>query len=85
MNQLFALVVTIPLLVAAALLAARPVLRDKEQVRDWVAVVTSASVAVMLAVLALRTSAGSVYWFAGFRPTGGVAVGIASPASARCS
>jgi multicomponent Na+:H+ antiporter subunit D len=76
MNQLFALVVTIPLLVAAALLAARPVLQDKEQVRDWVAVAASASVAVMLAVLALRTSAGSVYWFAGFRPTGGVAVGI---------
>ncbi|MDX6343783.1 MAG: multicomponent Na+:H+ antiporter subunit, partial [Trebonia sp.] len=76
MDQLFALVVTVPLLVAAALLAARPVLQDKERVRDWVAVVTAASVAVMLGVLALRTSAGSVYWFAGFRPSGGVAVGI---------
>jgi multicomponent Na+:H+ antiporter subunit D len=69
-------VVTIPLLVAAALLAARPVLQDKEQVRDWVAVAAAASVAVMLGVLALRTSTGSVYWFAGFRPSGGVAVGI---------
>jgi formate hydrogenlyase subunit 3/multisubunit Na+/H+ antiporter MnhD subunit len=76
MDQIFALVATIPLLVAAALLAAQPVLKDKEQVRDWVAVAASASVAVMLAVLALRTSAGSVYWFAGFRPAGGVAVGI---------
>jgi multicomponent Na+:H+ antiporter subunit D len=76
MNQLFALVVTIPLLVAAALLAARPVLRDKEQVRDWLAVAAAACVAVMLGVLAFRTSAGSVYWFAGFRPAGGVAVGI---------
>ena len=76
MNQLFALVVTIPLLVAAALLAARPVLQDREQARNWVAVAASASVAVMLAVLAVRTSTGSVYWFAGFRPTGDVAVGI---------
>ncbi len=76
MNQLFALVVTIPLLVAAALLAARPVLQDREQARNWVAVAAAASVAVMLAVLAVRTSTGSVYWFAGFRPTGGVAVGI---------
>ena len=76
MNQLFALVVTVPLLVAAALLAARPVLQDREQARNWVAVAASASVAVMLAVLAVRTSTGSVYWFAGFRPTGDVAVGI---------
>ena len=76
MDQLFALVVTIPLLMAAALLAARPVLRDKEQVRDWLAVAVAASVAVMLGILALRTSAGSVYWFAGFRPAGGVAVGV---------
>jgi multicomponent Na+:H+ antiporter subunit D len=76
MDQLFALVVTVPLLVAAALLAARPLLKDKEQVRDVVAVGTAAAVAVMLLLLALRTGAGSVYWFAGFRPAGGVAVGI---------
>ena len=76
MNQLFALVVTIPLLVAAALLAARPILRDRELVRDLVAVAAAVTVAVMLLVLVLRTSGGSVYWFAGFRPTGGVAVGI---------
>jgi hypothetical protein len=30
----------------------------------------------MLLLLTLRTSAGSVYWFAGFRLAGGVAVGI---------
>jgi multicomponent Na+:H+ antiporter subunit D len=76
MDQLFALVVTIPLLVAAALLAARPLLRDKELVRDLIAVGAAVTVAVMLLVLVLRTSGGSVYWFAGFRPTGGVAVGI---------
>ena len=76
MDQLFALVVTVPLLVAAALLAARPVLKDKEQVRNVVAVAASACVAVMLLFLAFRTTSGSVYWFAGFRPAGGVAVGI---------
>jgi len=76
MDQLFALVVTVPLLVAAALLAARPVLQDKRQVRGLVAVGASVAVAVMLLILVLRTGAGSVYWFAGFRPAGGVAVGI---------
>src|SRR5487761_1527949 len=76
MDQLFALVVTVPLLVAAALLAARPVLKDKEQVRNVVAVAASACVAVMLLFLASRPTSGSVYWFAGFRPAGGVAVGI---------
>jgi multicomponent Na+:H+ antiporter subunit D len=76
MNQLFALVVTVPLLVAAALLAASPVLRDREQVRNLVAVAAAVAVAVMLGVLVLRTTSGSVYWFAGFRPSGGVAVGI---------
>src|SRR5487761_1882943 len=76
MDQLFALVVTVPLLVAAALLAARPVLKDKEQVRNVVAVAASACVAVMLLFLASRPSAGSVYWFAGFRPAGGGGGGV---------
>jgi multicomponent Na+:H+ antiporter subunit D len=76
MDQLFALVVTVPLLVAAALLAGRPFLQHRELVRNVVAVSTSMAVAVMLLFLAFRTTSGSVYWFAGFRPTGGVAVGI---------
>ena len=76
MDQLFALVVTVPLLVAAALLAGRPFLQHRELVRNVVAVSVSAAVAVMLLFLAFRTTSGSVYWFAGFRPTGGVAVGI---------
>jgi multicomponent Na+:H+ antiporter subunit D len=85
MNQFFALAVTVPLLAAAALLAARPLLKGKPQVRGLIAVAAAASVAVMLLLLALRTTAGSVYWFAGFRPTGGVAIGIdfeADPLSA---
>jgi multicomponent Na+:H+ antiporter subunit D len=76
MDQFFALVVTVPLLVAAALLAARPFLKDKEQVRNLVAVGAAVAVAVMLLLLAFRTTSGSVYWFAGFRPAGGVALGI---------
>jgi multicomponent Na+:H+ antiporter subunit D len=76
MNQLFPLAVVVPLLTAAALAALRAPLRDKRQVRGLVAVAAAAAVAVMLGVLVLRTTSGSVYWFAGFRPAGGVAVGI---------
>ncbi len=76
MNQLFPLVVTVPLIVAAALLALRPFLKDKRNVRGLVAVAAALSVAVMLLAILLRTGAGSTYWFAGFRPTGGVAIGI---------
>src|SRR6185437_17113459 len=76
MNQIFPLVVAVPLMVAAALLAFRPVLKDKRNVRGLVAVAASVSVAAMLLVLTLGTSSLSVYWFAGFRPTGGVVIGI---------
>jgi multicomponent Na+:H+ antiporter subunit D len=76
MDQLFPLVVTVPLLTAAFLMAARPLLQHRRLARDLVAVGATLAVAVMLAVLAVRTSSGSVYWFAGFRPTGGVAIGI---------
>src|SRR6185437_15785979 len=76
MNQLFPLSVAVPLLTAAALLAFRAPLKDKRQVRGLVAVGAAVAVAVMLLLLTIRTSAGSVYWFAGFRPSGGVAVGI---------
>src|ERR1700742_3450419 len=76
MNQLFPLSVTVPLLTAAALLAARTPLKNKRQVRGLIAVAAAGAVAVMLLVLTFQTTSGSVYWFAGFRPTGGVAVGI---------
>ncbi|MGH3265565.1 MAG: complex I subunit 5 family protein, partial [Trebonia sp.] len=85
MNQLFPLSVVVPLLTAAALLALRALLEDKRQVRGLVAVAASASVAVMLAFLTARTAGGAVYWFAGFRPSDGVAIGIdfeAGPLSA---
>jgi multicomponent Na+:H+ antiporter subunit D len=85
MDALFALPVAVPLLTAAALLALRPLLRDKRQVRGVIAVAASVSVAVMLLVLISRTESGSVYWFGGFRPAGGVAIGVdfeADPLSA---
>ena len=75
MNQLFPLSVAVPLMTAAVLLAFRPLLQGR-QVRGVIAVAASASVAVMLLVLTLKTGAGSACWFAGFHPTGGVAIGI---------
>jgi multicomponent Na+:H+ antiporter subunit D len=85
MDQLFALSVVVPLLAAAALLAIRP-LSGHRRVLDLIAVAASASVAVMLLILLVRTvPADSTYWFAGFRPVRGVAIGIdfeAGPLSA---
>jgi multicomponent Na+:H+ antiporter subunit D len=67
--------VVVPLLVAAALLAARP-LAGHRRVLDLMAVITSAAVAVMLGVLLFRTDHAASYWFAGFHPVDGIAVGI---------
>jgi multicomponent Na+:H+ antiporter subunit D len=86
MDQLFALSVAVPLLAAAAILAARPLLSGHRKVLDLAAVLTSASVAVMLLFIVIRTRGGdSTYWFAGFRPVRGVVIGIdfeAGPLSA---
>ncbi len=85
MNQLFPLSVVVPLLSAAGLVALRPLLNERRRVRGLIAVAASASVAVMLLVLMLQTNSGSVYWFAGFRPAHGIAIGIdfqAGPLSA---
>jgi multicomponent Na+:H+ antiporter subunit D len=76
MNQLFPLSVVVPLLTAAALLAFRGPLTEKRHVRGLIAVAASVAVTVMLLVLTFQTTSGSVYWFAGFRPLGGVAIGI---------
>jgi len=86
MDQLYALAVTVPLVAAAALLATRPLFAGHRRVPDLVAIAVSASVAVMLAFLVVRTyGADSTYWFAGFRPSGGIVIGIdfeAGPLSA---
>jgi multicomponent Na+:H+ antiporter subunit D len=76
-DQLPALAVVVPLLVAAAIAALSRVLGPRRRVLDGVAIATSAAVAVMLLVLLRRTAAGDVvYWFAGFRPSHGIAIGI---------
>ena len=76
MNQLFPLSVAVPLLTAAALLAFRPLLRDRRNARGLVAVAASVSVVVLTGDLLIQTGAGSVYWFAGFRPAHDVVIGI---------
>ncbi|MCL2584019.1 MAG: complex I subunit 5 family protein [Streptosporangiales bacterium] len=68
--------VVLPLIAAAVLLAARPLARYR-RVLDLVAAGTSAAVAVLLGILIFRTDHASTYWFAGFRPAHGIAVGIA--------
>jgi multicomponent Na+:H+ antiporter subunit D len=86
MDQLYPLVIAVPLLTAAAMLAARPLLERQRLVRDLVAVAASLSVVVMLAFLTYGTVGGdAVYWFGGFRPVGNVVIGIdfeAGPLSA---
>jgi multicomponent Na+:H+ antiporter subunit D len=77
MNQLPALAVVVPLLAAAALSVLNRPLSHRRRVLDSAAIATSAAVVVMLAVLMFRTAHGdAVYWFAGFRPSHGVAIGI---------
>jgi multicomponent Na+:H+ antiporter subunit D len=77
MNQAFPLVVAVPLLTAAALLAVRPLLAGHRRVLDLIAVAAAASVAVMLGFLLAASLRGdAVYWFAGFRPVRGVVIGI---------
>ena len=77
MNQLPALATVLPLLAAAAISAASPLLRPRRRLLDGAAIVTSAAVTVMLIALMVQAASGDVvYWFAGFRPSHGVAIGI---------
>ena len=77
MDQLLALVVVLPLLAAAAISAAGPLLGKTRRILDAVAIGVAASVAVMLMIIMVRTAGGDqVYWFAGFRPARGIAIGI---------
>ena len=86
MDQLLALAPVVPLLAAAAVSAAGPLLRSRRRLLDAVAIGVAGSVAVILLVIMFRTAGGDqVYWFAGFRPSRGVAIGIdfeAGPLSA---
>jgi multicomponent Na+:H+ antiporter subunit D len=76
-DQLLALVVAVPLLVASAATGAGPLLGHRRRLLDGIAILAAASVAVMLAVIMVRTAGGDqVYWFGGFRPARGIAIGI---------
>jgi multicomponent Na+:H+ antiporter subunit D len=76
-DQLLALAVVVPLLAAAAISAAGPLLKSRRRVLDGVAIAVAAAVAVMLMIITFRTAGGDqVYWFGGFRPARGIAIGI---------
>ena len=77
MDQLLPLAVVVPLLVAAAISALTPLLRRQRRILDSVAIATSAVVAGMLVVIMIRVAhRDQTYWFAGFRPHHGIAIGI---------
>ena len=86
MDPLLALATVLPLLVAAAISALNMLLRGQRRALDAAAILTAAAVAAILAVIMARTAHGdAVYWFAGFRPSRGIAIGIdfaAGPLSA---
>jgi len=76
-DQLLALAPAVPLLAAAAITAAGPLLGRRRRALDAVAIGVAAATTVMLVVIMVRTAGGDhVYWFAGFRPVRGVAIGI---------
>ena len=77
MDQLLPLAVVLPLLVAAAIGALNPLLRRHRRILDSVAIVTSAVVAGLLVVIMIRVAGhDETYWFGGFRPHHGIAIGI---------
>jgi multicomponent Na+:H+ antiporter subunit D len=77
-DQLLALVIVIPLLGAAGVSALTPVFRTHRRALDTVAIAAAACVTVLLVVITARAAHGGlqVYWFAGFRPRHGIAIGI---------
>ena len=77
MNQLMPLPVGVPLLMAAATSALNPLLREKRRLLDGVAIAASAATTVILGLITYQSARGEiVYWFAGFRPSHHVAIGI---------
>ncbi len=76
MSLVAALPVALPLLVAAVLAGAGPLLRRR--VADTVAIATAAAVTGLGATLLARTLGGTmVTWFGGWTPRSGIALGIA--------
>ena len=86
MNQLLPLSVVLPLLVAAVISALGWLLRPRRRILDGIAISTCAAVVALLAVILSEVAHRDlVYWFGGFRPSHGIAIGIdfeVSPLSA---
>ena len=77
MDQLLPLSVVLPLLAAAAIGALNPLLRRQRRILDSVAIAASAVVTGLLVVIMIRVvHHDETYWFAGFRPHHGIAIGI---------
>ncbi len=77
MDQLLPLATVIPLLVAAGISALNPVLRGKRRLLDSIAILAAAAVAGLLAAILIQViHRDRVYWFAGFHPQHGIAIGI---------
>jgi multicomponent Na+:H+ antiporter subunit D len=76
-DSLLPLAVAIPLLGAAGISALTPLFGNRRRVLDAVAILTAAAVTGLLVTIMLSTADGQrVYWFAGFTPSHGVALGI---------
>jgi multicomponent Na+:H+ antiporter subunit D len=76
-DQLLPLAVVLPLLAAAAIGALNPLLRGRRRILDSAAIATSAVVAALLVVIMIRAAHhDETYWFGGFRPHHGVAIGV---------
>jgi multicomponent Na+:H+ antiporter subunit D len=76
-DQLLPLAVVLPLLVAAAIGALNPLLRRQRRILDSIAILASAMDAALLVIIMVRVAhRDETYWFAGFRPHHGIAIGI---------
>jgi multicomponent Na+:H+ antiporter subunit D len=76
-GSLLPLAVAVPLVAAAGISALNPLFGHRRRVLDAVAILTAAAVTGLLVVIMLSTADGQrVYWFAGFTPSHGVALGI---------
>jgi multicomponent Na+:H+ antiporter subunit D len=73
-DQLLPLTIAVPLLAAAAISAAKPLLSSHRKILDLIAIVVAAAETGIL--LTIMTRGEQVYWFGGFRPARGIAIGI---------
>ncbi|MBO0728943.1 MAG: NADH dehydrogenase [Acidimicrobiaceae bacterium] len=77
MNNLLPLAVAVPLLAAAGVSALNPLFRRRRRLLDAVAIaVACAATGMTLAIMVGSAGGQRVYWFAGFKPGHGVAIGI---------